>query len=304
MRIVSLLASGTELCCALGAGDDLVGRSHECDRPAWVTVLPALSRPTFDVSGSSAEIDALVRGKLAAGEPLYQIDETALAELAPDVLITQTHCQVCAVSPETPGSAPRWERKQAVALATGSLAGVLQGWANVATAIGRPHEGAEMVAEARARIAEWESSTARLHRPRTLVLEWIEPPFALGNWGPELVRLAGGDSLLGRLGGHSTAIGWDEIHAADADVIIVAPCGFDLERTAAEMSELQSDPRWCDLRAVKSGCGFIADGNLHFNRSGPHILDTVDLLAEILHPDVFEPRREGIGWRRLAPPVT
>src|SRR6185436_9159787 len=189
MRIVSLLASGTELACALGAGDELVGRSHECDHPPWVTRLPALSRPTFDVAGSSADIDRLVREKLRAGEPLYQIDEERLEALAPDVVITQTHCEVCAVSPGTPGCG--FTRQQAVALETGSLAGILKAFADIAAVLGRPEAGARLVAEARARLERWRAATAGLPRPRVVCLEWIAPPFALGNWGPELIAAAG-----------------------------------------------------------------------------------------------------------------
>src|SRR5438552_2033825 len=177
MRIVSLLASGTELVCALGAGDELVGRSHECDHPPWVTGLPALSRPTFDVTGSSADIDRRVREKLRAGEPLYQIDEARLDALEPDVVITQTHCEVCAVSPHTPGCRPA--RQRAVALETGTLEGILRAFADVAAVLGRPEAGARLIAEARARMERWRAATAALRRPRVVCLEWVEPPFAL-----------------------------------------------------------------------------------------------------------------------------
>src|SRR3954469_4054931 len=164
MRIVSLLASGTELACALGAGDELVGRSHECDHPPWGTRLPALSRPTFDVGGNSADIDRLVREKLHAGQPLYQIDEDRLEALEPDVVITQTHCEVCAVSPATPGCRPG--RQRAVALETGSLEGILRAFADIAAVLGRREAGARLVAEARARVERWQAATAALPRPR------------------------------------------------------------------------------------------------------------------------------------------
>ena len=296
MRIVSLLASGTELACALGAGDELVGRSHECDHPPWVTRLPALSRPTFDVSGSSADIDRLVREKLRAGQPLYQIDEDRLEALAPDVVITQTHCEVCAVSPSTPGC--RLTRQQAVALETGSLDGILKAFADIAAVLGRAEAGARLVAEARARLERWRVATAALPRPRVVCLEWIAPPFALGNWGPELIEAAGGENLLGNAGQHSSAVAWDAVHAAAPEVLVVAPCGFGLPRTAAEMPALEAQPGWAGLEAVRAGRVYIADGNLYFNRSGPSVFETVDILAEILHPGVFAPRHEGTAWRR------
>ena len=269
MRIVSLLASGTELVCALGAGDELVGRSHECDHPPWVTGLPALSRPTFDVTGSSADIDRRVREKLRAGEPLY---------------------------PHTPGCRPA--RQRAVALETGTLEGILRAFADVAAVLGRPEAGARLIAEARARMERWRAATAALRRPRVVCLEWVEPPFALGNWGPELIALAGGDNLLGAAGAHSTAIAWQAVRAAAPEVLVVAPCGFGLERTASEMPVLEAQPGWEALPAVRAGRVHIADGNLYFNRSGPGVFETIDILAEILHPDVFPPQHQGTAWRR------
>jgi iron complex transport system substrate-binding protein len=296
MRIVSLLASGTELACALGAGDELVGRSHECDHPSWVTRLPALSRPTFDVAGSSADIDRLVREKLRAGEPLYQVDEEGLEALEPDVVITQTHCEVCAVSPGTPGC--RLNRRQAVALETGSLEGILRAFADIAAVLGRREAGERLVAEARARVERWRAATAPLPRPRVVCLEWIAPPFALGNWGPELIDAAGGENLLGTAGQHSTSTAWEAVRAAAPEVLIVAPCGFGLERAASEMPALVGQPGWSELPAVRAGRVYVADGNLYFNRSGPTVFETIDLLAEMLHPGVFPARHEGTAWRR------
>jgi iron complex transport system substrate-binding protein len=295
MRIVSLLASGTELVCALGAGDQLVGRSHECDHPAWVTKLPALSRPTFDIAGSSDDIDRRVREKLRAGEPLYAIDEAQLDALAPDVVITQTHCEVCAVNADTPGCR---SRNRIVALETGSLEGILRAFGDVAAVLDRAEEGARLVAELRARMQRWREVTAGLPRPRVVCLEWIAPPFPLGNWGPELVALAGGESLLGNAGRHSAAIGWEAVRAAAPEVLIVAPCGFGLARTAGEMATLEAQPGWSTLPAVRDGRVFIADGNLYFNRSGPTVFETIDLLAEMLHPAVFGVGHEGTWWRR------
>jgi len=301
-RIASLLASGTELVCALGLGERLVARSHECDFPAWVTRLPAVSRPTFDIAGSSGEIDARVRERLRAGAPLYEIDETLLASLAPDVIVTQTHCEVCAVSPGdlAHGAPAKLERRQVVALDTGTVDGILDGFQNVAGVLGAGDAGRALVAGIRARLAALADRTRALPGPRPAVacLEWIDPLFAMGNWGPELIALAGGACALGVAGAHSTTLAWQALRAADPDVIVVAPCGFGVERTLAEMPTLAALPGWGELAAVRAGRVFVADGNLYFNRSGPLLFDTPEILAEILHPAAFPPAHQGEVWRR------
>jgi iron complex transport system substrate-binding protein len=303
-RIVSLLASGTELVAALGLGERLVGRSHECDHPAWVKRLPALSRPAFDIHGTSAEIDARVRERLHAGLPLYEVDEAQLAALAPDIIITQTHCEVCAVSPGdlAHGPAAKLERHQVVALATGTVDGILDGFARVAEVLGAPEAGRALVAELRGRLERVAVITRPLPRPRVACLEWIEPLFAMGNWGPEIVEIAGGDCLLGAAGTHSTTLPFEELAAADPEIIVVAPCGFDLTRTLAELPALTDRPGWRQLAAVRAGRAFAADGNFYFNRSGPMLFDTPAILAEMLHPAEFAPRHEGTIWRRLPTP--
>jgi iron complex transport system substrate-binding protein len=298
-RIASLLASGTELVCALGLGERLVARSHECDFPAWVKRLPAVSRPTFDVSGSSGDIDARVRERLRAGLPLYEIDEALLASLAPDVIVTQTHCEVCAVSPaDLAHAAPKLERRQVVALETGTVDGILEGFEAVAGVLGAAGAGRALVAGIRARLATLAERTRALPRPTVACLEWIDPLFAMGNWGPELVALAGGTCALGVAGAHSSTLPWRALRGADPDVIVVAPCGFDVERTLAEMPALAAHPDWPALAAVRAGRVYVADGNLYFNRSGPLLFDTPELLAEILHPGAFSPAHEGRSWRR------
>lgn len=301
-RIVSLLASGTELLCALGLGDKLVGRSHECDYPAWVRSLPEVSRPTFDISGSSREIDELVRTRLRAGEPLYQIDEALLVALAPDLLVTQTHCEVCAVSPaDLVHHLPaKLTRRPVVALSGGTIAAILEGFLAVAEAVGRLEAGVQLVDRLRARLAAVRERVAGLARPRVVCLEWIEPPFAMGNWGPELVELAGGESLLGAVGAHSTTTPWQAVLEANPDVLVVTPCGFGLARAEQEMHLIASLPGYAELAAARADRVFVADGNLYFNRSSPSLFETPEILAEMLHPDVFEPRREGTAWRRFS----
>ena len=299
-RIVSLLASGTELVCALGAGERLVGRSHECDHPAWVKRLPAVSRPTFDVGGSSREIDELVRARLRAGEPLYEVDEVAIVSLEPDLIITQSHCEVCAVTPADIAHAvpARLVRKQVAILRTGSLQAILEGFLEVARVLDLAAEGARLVSGLRARLSEV-TDKARSCAPVSVVcLEWIDPPFAMGNWGPELVDIAGGINVLGTQGVHSSAVSWDVVQRADPDVLVVAPCGFGLERAVAEVPALVARPGWEGLRAVRAGRVFVCDGNLYFNRSGPSMFETPDILAQMLHPEAFAAKDEGRVWRR------
>lgn len=301
-RIVSLLASGTELVCALGLGDKLVGRSHECDYPAWVRRLPEVSRPTFAIDGSSREIDELVRQRLRAGLPLYQVDEALLLKLAPDLLITQTHCEVCAVSPadlvhQLPA---KLTRRPVVALSGGTIAAILDGFLEVAKAVGRPEAGARLVEQLRERLAVVRERVAGLPRPRVACLEWIEPQFAMGNWGPELIELAGGENLLGAAGAHSTTTPWQAVLDADPDVLIVTPCGFGLARAEQEMPLIAGLPGYAGLAAVRAGKVFVADGNLYFNRSSPSLFDTPEILAEMLHPSAFRPSHEGTAWRRFS----
>jgi iron complex transport system substrate-binding protein len=309
------LASGTELCCALGAGDRLVGRSHECDYPEWVKRLPAVSEPTFDVSGCSGEIDRLVRERLRAGQPLYRVDDEGLARLAPDVVITQTHCEVCAVTPGDlahgaaisgqPGAnagastgPPVLQRRQVVALSAGTLAGILEGFRGVAAVLELAPEGERLIAAIEERLRALQARVAGLRRPTVACLEWIDPIFCMGNWGPEMVALAGGDDRLGASGQHSTTLAWDAVRAADPEVLVIAPCGFSLDRTAGEMSTLEARPGWADLRA---GRVYIADGNLYFNRSGPSVFDSPQILAEILHPEAITPTMQGQAWRAWRP---
>ncbi len=299
-RIVSMLASGTELICALGLGDKLVGRSHECDHPEWVRRLPEVSRPTFDISGSSRDIDERVRQRLHRGEALYEVNEQLLVELSPDALITQTHCEVCAVSPSdlTRELSANLQREQVVALSTGTLDAILQGFVDVAAVLGKPNEGVALVASIRKRLSAVAERTRLLTRPSVVCLEWIEPAFAMGNWGPELVDIAGGQNLLGAAGVHSTATPWSAIRAADPDVLVIAPCGFGLARTLSEAHLFAERAGWSELRAVRAGRVFVADGNLYFNRSGPSLFDTPEVLAEMIHPQAFSPDHEGSIWQR------
>lgn len=297
MRIVSLLASGTEIVCALGAGDRLVGRSHECDNPPWVLDLPPCSEPAFDISVSSREVDTEVTRRIRSGEPLYRIHTRRIRELAPDLIISQTHCEVCAVTPHdlerSDCDAPA---AQMLALTAGSLDGIAEGILQIAKALRLEKEGCALVHGERERLQEVRNKTAGLRRPSVVMLEWTDPIYPMGNWGPELVEIANGELLLGHKGQHSSAVAAEQLRKANPEYLIVAPCGFNLPRALRDQSVLESIPGWHELRAVQSGKVAFADGNLFFNRSGMTISRTAEIIAEILHGVRSGAATEAVHW--------
>jgi iron complex transport system substrate-binding protein len=297
VRIVSLLASATEIVCALGAGDMLVGRSHECDNPEWVRRLPACSDPAFDVSVSSGEIDREVRRRLHAGEPLYHVQGELIRELHADLLITQSHCEVCAV---TPGDVERscGHGARQLSLSAISLEEIFEGMFRIAQRLGLEEQGNALVRRERQRLDIVGEKAARFRRPTVVMLEWKDPLFAMGNWGPELVDIANGDLLLGKKGEYSAAVPAEQLRDADPEYLIVAPCGFNLERSLREQSVLERYPWWQELRAVQNGNVAFADGNLFFNRSGMTVSQTAEIIAEILHGVSFGEKTEGVHWCR------
>jgi iron complex transport system substrate-binding protein len=307
MRVVSLLASGTEIVDALGAGGWLVGRSHECDNPPWVKKLPMCTRPAFDISMSSKAIDAEVRRRLKAGEPLYHVDTELINSLKPDLVITQDHCEVCAVTPADVKRAGFVVADQVLALQAGSVPGILAGIISIGRALGRNEYAANLVAAMRSRMSAIHNAVRHLRLPSLVALEWTDPIFAMGNWGPELVEAANGRLVLGEKGSHSQAIDWQLVRDADPEWLVIAPCGFDLARTLREVPTLEALPGWFDLRAVRQGKVVLADGNKYFNRSGTTIVQTVEILAEILHG--YPAGHWGKAWvtytgRRDQPSVT
>lgn len=298
MRVVSLLASGTEIVCALGAGEWLVGRSHECDNPPWVKELPECTRPAFDVSRPSGWIDAEVRRRLKEGLPLYHVDRDLIDSLKPDLLVAQAHCEVCAVTPRDVERAGCVVAGRVLALEAGTVSGIFEGVTAVGRAIGRASVATELVNDMRSRIAEVKHAVKDFPSPTVIMLEWTDPIFAMGNWGPELVDAANGRLLLGERGAHSRAIDWERVRNADPDWLVVAPCGFDLDRARREIPTLEALPGWFELRAVRQGRVVLADGNRYFNRSGTTIVETVEILAEILHGRPAG--HEGSAWVRYS----
>jgi len=300
-RVVSLIAASTEIVCALDCGGLLVGRSHECDHPEWVRRLPAVTSPRFDVDASSREIDASVRSLVEQALSVYHVDAAALAALRPQVVITQVQCEVCAVSRRDVEHALREVLPGGpvlVALEPNTLADLWRDMRLVADALGVPERGVQLVSRLVRRTRAIAERASARPRPRVACIEWIEPLMIAGNWTPELVALAGAEDVLGKPGAHAGPISLETLAAADPDAIFVAPCGFGLERTRAEMPALERDPLWTGLRAVREGRVFLADGNAIFNRPGPRVAEALEVLAEALHPGAFRFGHEGRSWER------
>ena len=296
MRIVSLLASGTEIVCALGAGEFLVGRSHECDNPEWVKSLPKCSDPAFDASVPSKAIDAEVGRRIRTGEPLYLIHADVIRDLNPDVVIAQEHCEVCAITPGAVEPICTVNGARVVSLNAATLNDVFDGIAKIAAAIGREEQGREVIATERRRLDAVRARVAGKRRPTAVVVEWVDPVYAMGNWGPELVECAGAELVLGHKGELSFGMASERLREADPEYLIIAPCGFDLERTVREAAVLEQYSWWKDLRAVKEGKVALADGNKYFNRSGMTVTQTAEILAEMIHGEVLRSATQGTDW--------
>ncbi len=298
-RVVSLIASATEIVCALGRRDWLVGRSHECDFPADVATLPQLTAPKFKVEGSSADIDRRVQEIVRDGLSVYRVDDDALRALAPDVIVTQDHCEVCAVSlSDVEAATCTWtgHAVDIVSLRPDSMADAYADIRRVARALDAASAGETLVTHMQTRIASVTRRVAHRPRPRVAFIEWVEPLMAGGNWMPELIEAAGGDNLFGEAGKHSGWMQWDDLAAADPDVILVAPCGYDLARCLEELPLLQAKPGWTDLKAVRDGRVCFADGNAYLNRPGPRLANSAEMLAEMLHPGIIPANHRGTAW--------
>jgi len=298
---VTLLASGTEIVCALDLGERLVGRSHECDHPTWVRRLPALTSPRLDTAQPSAGIDRDVRTIVSQALSVYHVDHERLAALAPDLIVTQVQCEVCAVSlrdVEEAVNAAMPSRPAIVSMRSDALADVWADMRRIASALGVPERGVQLVTRLRARTRAIAERAQHLPRPRVACIEWIQPLMAAGNWTPELLALAGAEDVLGEPGRHAGMLTFEQLESADPDVIWITPCGFDLARTRAELAPLVSRPGWARLRAVRGGRVFLGDGNALFNRPGPRVAETLECLAEAMHPGAFRFGHEGTGWER------
>ncbi len=302
-RILSLIPSSTEIVYALGFGDQLVGRSHECDYPAQVEQLPAVTAAKFNPDGRSYEIDQRVKAILQESLSVYRIDADLVKTLAPDVIITQSQCEVCAVSlKDVQQMTYDWLDSSAeiVSLEPNHLSDVLADIERVATALGVPERGTDYVEKMQGRMDAIAAKTRSLReKPTVACIEWIDPLMAAGNWVPQLVEMAGGLNQFGEAGKHSPWMTWDDLRANDPDVIVVLPCGYDIAKSLSEMPALTDRPDWTSLRAVQENQVYVTDGNQYFNRPGPRLAESLEILAEILHPTLFNFGHRGTGWQLL-----
>jgi iron complex transport system substrate-binding protein len=289
MRIVSMLASATEAVYALGLGDRLVAISHECDYPPEALHLPRASRSRFDPSGlTSREIDAAVRRSMEEHGSVYEVDRDLLARLRPDLVLTQAVCEVCAVPTGSVLEAARSlpAPPAVLSLDAHTLDGILAGIGEIAAAAGVPERGEEVVGRLRARLDRVAEAVAGERRPRTLLLEWLDPLFSPGHWVPDMVALAGGDLLLGRAGERSVEVGWGEVAGLDPDVLLIEPCGYGLEEARDDANAHREALLGIARRAVVAGDAWLLHSS-YFSRSGPRVVEGVEALARLLHPRRF-----------------
>lgn len=299
-RIISLLPSATEIVAALGFGDHLVGRSHECDFPPGIQSLPICSSTKVPADGTSYEIDERVKAIVAEGLSVYRVDVERLRELRPDFILTQTQCAVCAVTPRDLEQALcTWTGAQPaiVSLEPNDLSDVWNDIRRVAESLGVQGRAEELIGSLTQRLAAIRDK-ARLaeSRPSVAAIEWLGPLMAGGNWMPELIETAGGRSLFAKPGEHSSWLEWTSLSEADPDVVLLLPCGFKIAQTIRDLNLLTENPAWANLRAVKQGRVYLIDGHHFFNRPGPRLVESAEIVAEILDPDRFSFGHRGMGW--------
>jgi iron complex transport system substrate-binding protein len=288
LRVASLLPSATEMVHFAGAGETLVGVTHECDYPPGVQNLPKLTSSKIDNSMTSAEIDAAIGRHLTDTGSIYTLDADLLAELSPDLILTQGLCDVCAVSMnlvEEAASSLK-SRPEILSLNPASLDNVLEDAARIGEALGRRKEASEKIATLRERLARVEEAVAGFPRPRVGCIEWLDPPFSAGHWVPEMVRLAGGEELFAGPGEPSVRLTWTDVFEAAPEVLVLMPCGFGVERTIREARALPEASGWDGLPAVKNGRVWAVDANSYFSRPAPRLVEGAEILARILHPEV------------------
>ncbi len=291
LRIVSFLPAATEMVCALGLADQIVGISNECDHPPEVRSRPIVVRPALQLDGlSQREIDEGVTARLRDGMSLYEVDETLLRKLAPDLIITQNLCQVCAPSGNETARALKSLPKEprVLYLTPRSLDGIFDNVLEVGKATGCHDTAAGFVAAMRARLAEVAKVAQQAERtPRVFCMEWLDPVYCSGHWVPEMVGLAGGTDSLGRMGTDSVRIPWDDVRQWAPEVLLLMPCGYRLDKVLELAPQISSNPGWADLPAVKNGRVHAVDANSYFARPGPRVVEGTALLAHLIHPELF-----------------
>jgi iron complex transport system substrate-binding protein len=293
MRIVSFLPAGTEIACALGAGDQLVGRSHECDYPPEVKALPVVSKPALSLEGLSQDaIDSAVAERLRSGESLYQVDEILLRDLAPDLVITQDLCQVCAPSGNELTRALKElpSKPEVLWLTPQNLTEIEENILAVGAATGRKDVAQQLIDQNRRRMGVVADAVAGFPRRRVVFLEWTEPLFCAGHWVPQMIEIAGGTDPMGKAGADSERMTWDQVREAKPEMIVVAPCGYGLEQ-AVELA--RKIPR------VEGASVFAVDANAYFARPGPRVAEGIELLAHLFHPSQFDWAHDHQPWEQV-----
>lgn len=298
LKIISLLPSATEIVAALGLNNTLVGRSHECDYPPEVKKLPICTEASLNSAKPSGKIDKDVQTLLKSALSIYQIKTDIIEQLQPTHIVTQDQCDVCAVSfseVEKAVAQLTLSHPQIISLQPNKLSDVWADIERVATTLGVDSQ--PLLQDLFNRIETCQQQTQFLEKlPTIAAIEWTNPLMGAGNWIPELITLAGGTSLFGVIGEHSPYLQWENILTANPDIIIIMPCGFDLKRTREESQVLTTYPGWLNLQAVKHKKVFITDGNAYFNRPGPRLVESLEILAEIIHPDLFNFGYQGKSW--------
>lgn len=300
LRIISLLPAATEIICSLGLESQLIGRSHECNFPESVKDLPVCSSSKFISGSDSAEIDRQVREILSDALSIYTIDKDQIRKLNPDVIITQSQCEVCAVSVKDVEEALEGllnKECKVISLEPHVLSDVYQDIKNIANYFGVNSRADTLIELAEDRIGIIRHKLKFItEKPKVACIEWLSPLMVAGNWTPELVEIAGADPILAVNGKHSPFVDFDDILREDPDIMIVMPCGFPIQRTLQEINLLLELPGWADLKAVQDNRVYVADGNQYFNRSGPRLTDSIEILGEIIYPKQFVFGYEGMGW--------
>jgi iron complex transport system substrate-binding protein len=283
MRIVSLVPSATEMLFALGLGPEVVAVTHECDYPAEAEELPKVTHDLLPSGLSAAEIDAAVKERTLAGQSIYELDDEALREMEPDLIVTQALCSVCAVSYDDVRAIAEElpSHPQVISLDPHTVGEVLGDARTLAQATDRKDAAVELVKDAATRIDRIRLAVRGARRPRVVALEWLDPPFAAGHWTPQLIDLAGGDDVLGFAGENSEQRTWEEVAAVQPDIVIVMPCGYN-----AEIAHREAEMHRDELAALGAGEVVAVDASAYFSRPGPRIVDGLELLAHILHPEV------------------
>jgi len=302
-RIVSLLPSGTEIVAALGVADRLVGRSHECDFPHEVAHVPVLTRARIDKAKPSRAIHRNVSKLIGTALSVFEVDAERLREARPDIIITQHQCEACAVTEQDLTDAlAKWTGRNptVISLAPSTLAEVWASFATVGDALDLGWAGRELSEHARERVGIiYERLGAAKERPRVACVEWLDPPMIAGNWVPDMVNAAGGRPVLANSGDHAARITLAKIAEAAPDAMVLMPCGFDLARTLVEGRDFVARPSIARTKAVREGKVWAVDGNAFFNRPGPRLVSSVEMLAEILHPELFNAGYQGKAWEKL-----